>query len=208
MKIIECEQGTEEWFNARKGIPSASCFNEIITPTTMKPSKSQTKYINALIAESIQDEHGGEGVSTAAMEYGLRVEAEARDFYTLQTGLEVTQVGFCLHDNGRFGGSPDGLVECPTPPGPGGLELKCPLPKTHIGYLRAGMLPTEYRCQVHGLMLVTGRTWWDFMSYAKGLPSFLIRVTPDDFTWALNEEIINFCNKYEQEKAKILGAQL
>lgn len=41
------------------------------------------------------------------------------------------------------------------------------------------MLPSEYKAQVYGQLLVTGREWSDFVSYWPGLPMLRIRVTRD-----------------------------
>jgi len=79
---------------------------------------------------------GIEAYTSRAMQDGIDMEPEARACYSFLAGGEVKQVGFCLSDDGRFGCSPDGLVG-----DDGGLELKCPLPKTHIKYLVEGELP-------------------------------------------------------------------
>ena len=47
MIIVDCEQGTEEWFQARMGVPSASNFSRICT-TTGKWSAQAESYINEL----------------------------------------------------------------------------------------------------------------------------------------------------------------
>ncbi len=80
------------------------------------------------------------------------MEAEAVAWYELQRDVTVQRVGFVLRDNEKVGASPDGLVG-----EDGGLELKCPLPKTQVARLLDGELPAEYRPQVHGALLVTGR---------------------------------------------------
>ena len=42
-------------------------------------------------------------------------------------------------------------------------------------------------------MWVTGRAWWDFLSYAPGLPPVLIRVEPDKkFQSALDDHMPTF----------------
>tara|TARA_R110000803_G_C11989495_1_gene321958 strand:- start:7573 stop:8250 length:678 start_codon:yes stop_codon:yes gene_type:complete len=195
MIVIECDQGTEEWFLARQGIPTASNFGKIITPSTGAASKSQLGYIAELIADTAMGgaPEGVEGYTSRAMQHGIETEPAARAAYSLIEGGEVKQVGFCVHDSGLFGGSPDGLVG-----DDGGLELKCPNGSTHVEYLMAGVLPIKYKCQVHGSLLVTGRKWWDFMSFSYGLPPFIIRVFPDDFTASLHRELLKFCGNYKK----------
>lgn len=200
MKIIECKQGSPEWWEARCGIPSASNFHRIITPKTWRPSAQADDYINELIADRLM---GGvpeeaEAFTTRAMQHGIETEAEARAWYAMEAAGKVRQVGLCIADDGHSACSPDALVG-----DDGGLELKCPLLKTHVGYLRAGILPAEYTAQVHGSLIVTGRKWWDFCSYSMGLPPFCIRVVPDNFTEALRDALEDFHPRYMEEWEKV-----
>lgn len=189
------------WFHARRGIPTCSRFDSIMTPVTAKPAKAQESLINELIAESIAPPDAGfikPQYISEDMEQGMKLEAEARCAYEMEHAPEpVSEVGFVLHDSGLFGGSPDALVG-----EAGGCEIKCPLLSTHIGYVRNGVLPDAYKCQVHGYLLVTGRKWWDFFSYARGTAPFHLRVTCDEFTDKLALELRIFCAHYNAERAK------
>ena len=200
MRIIECEQGSVDWWLARKGIPTASQFDRILTPKTGKYSASAEEYICELIADGMMGgpPQGIEGYTSKAMQDGIDTEPEARRWYAFERDAHVQQVGFCLTDDGRFGCSPDGLVG-----DDGGLELKCPMLKTHIKYLSAGTLPAEYKCQVHGSLIVTERAWWDFVSYAPNLPPLLVRVEPDTFTEQLRAAMETFWTQLEHAKALI-----
>ena len=201
MKTHAVAQRSEQWFNARRGLPTCSRFDSILTPKTAKPSSAQDSLIDDLIAESIQPPEAGlikPQFTTAEMEQGIVLEAEARCAYELEYATEqVSEVGFITHDSGLFGGSPDALVG-----ESGGVEIKCPLLSTHIGYVRAGELPPSYKCQVHGYLIVTGRNYWDFFSYARGTAPFHLRVTRDDFTAKLEAELHDFCARYNAERAK------
>lgn len=180
-------------------MPTCSRFDKILTPTKGEPAKAQETLINELIAESLCPPEQGEIRHVSPeMEYGMRLEAEARCWYELECATAlVREVGFVVHASGLFGGSPDALVG-----EDGGWEGKCPNAATHVGYYRAGVLPPDYRCQVHGSLIVTGRAWWDFTSYARGLPPFVIRVTRDDFTAKLEAELFAFCKRYNEARAK------
>lgn len=191
-------QRSEAWHEMRRGIPTGSRFDMILTPAKGEPSKSQDRLIDILIAESIlPPQEGVIQVTTAEMEYGMKLEAEARCFYEMEYAKEpVTETGFTLAACGLFGGSPDALVG-----DEGGVEIKCPAAVTHIGYYRAGVLPTEYKCQVHGYMIVTGRKWWSFLSYARHFPPFHLVVKRDDFTDKLEAELYRFAEKYNKARA-------
>lgn len=173
MKVLDAPQGTDQWLDDRAGILSASNFDKLIT-TKGEPSKQKEKYIFQLAAECLSGIKE-ESFQSAAMLKGIETEQEAVDFYELQNSVETKEVGFCLHDSGKFGASPDRLV------GEDGLlEIKCPLPSTQIGYLLNGGLDTDYFQQVQGQLLVSGRKWCDLISYSRGLKPVIIRVTRNE----------------------------
>ncbi len=183
MKIHDVEQGTEAWAKLRRGIPTASNADRLVTPAKGEPSKSMRDYAcECLAAEMLPIEYwyataDFQTFQSEAMAHGTNTEREARDYFALDTGLEVKQVGFITTDCGRAGCSPDGIVGSTAL-----LELKCPQPKTHVRYLLDRVLPADYKPQVHFSMVVTGFDVAYFMSYAPGLPPFLIRVSRDDYT--------------------------
>lgn len=109
---------------------------------------------------------------------GINAEADALDHFTQQTGLVVAEVGFCKSRAGAFGCSPDALI----PSENSGLEGKAPIPATHCKYLMAGVLPDEYRDQVHFSMAVTGADSWWFQSYCHGLPTLRLKIERDSYT--------------------------
>lgn len=200
MRVLNFPQRTQDWWDIRRGIPTASRFDAILTPRTAKPSASQESYICELMAElyAAQWPPAETPILSHAMAYGVENEPRARAWYSFATDNQVREVGFCLADDGSYGCSPDGLIG-----DDGCLELKCPQPQTHIRYLLDGGLPPEYRCQVHGQLIVTGCEWCDFVSFCDGLPPLKVRVTPDDFTKILEREIWIFCDKYNASKKKI-----
>ncbi len=199
MKTLDVEQRSQAWFEARRGMPTASRFDMILTPAKGEPSKSQDTLINQLISESILPPQEGELKYTSEeMIEGMRLEAEARCKYMLDYAKgDVKEVGFIIHESGLFGASPDGLTG-----EDGGLELKCPAGPTIVSYIRAGVLPPEYRCQVHGSMVVTGRKYWDFMAYHRSFPEFFLRVERDEFTDKLEAELFSFAKKYNEVRVK------
>lgn len=157
---LDCEQGSEEWLQARLGIPTATGFENIVTATGKK-SSAQIKYMAELIEESIiglQDE----SFKSQFMERGNQLEPLARSAYEFITGNAVTQVGgVYLDENKEVMVSPDGLI----PELKKGLEIKCPKMSTHIRYLLEGGVPSEYIIQVQANLWVTGYDTWDFVSY-------------------------------------------
>jgi len=194
MKFHDVQQGSEEWFLLRKGVPTASRFDMILTAKTLKPSTQQDALICNLIGEklSLIPPEGVENFTNRAMDWGRHCEEEARRWYCLERNVDVTNGGFCLTDDGRFGASPDSLIDSDG----GCLELKCPQANTQVKYLLTGTLPPEYAAQCHGHLIVTGRKYCDFLSYSPGLPPLLVRVVPDDFTKQLRIALEVFHEKY------------
>jgi putative phage-type endonuclease len=168
MIILTDEQGSPEWLASRLGRPSASNFGRLVTGSG-KPSSSAESYINEMIAERLTG-RSKPFYTNEHMERGNALEPEAREAYEFITDFEVVETGFILHDSEEFGCSPDGLVA-----NDGGLEVKCPSDSVHVSYLRAGKVPAKYYQQVQGCLWITGREWWDFMSYHPEMPHLLVR---------------------------------
>lgn len=197
MRILECEQCTQEWFKARAGMPTSSEFNKIIT-TKGKPSEQRQKYMYRLAGERL----GGiieEGYQSLSMIRGKEKEEEAKAFYEF-TRESIQAVGFCISDCGKFGASSDGLLN-----DKGVFELKCPEIHTHVGYLINGEeIPTEYFCQTQGELLVTGREYVEFMSYYPGLPPLIVREEPNEvFQKLLKRELELFTEELNELVKKI-----
>jgi hypothetical protein len=183
MQILEAEQGSQEWLDSRLGKPSASQFHKLIK-SNGRPSASADDYINALIIESISGMSAPVFV-TDWMIRGNELEPDARNLYTVITDNLVQEVGFILDNSGEFGCSPDGLIG-----EDGGIEIKCPAPGTHDKWSEKGVCPTKHYAQVQGCMWITGRDWWDFMSYHPEKEPFIVRVERDvEFIDKLAEQV-------------------
>ena len=110
MIVLDCEQGSQAWIDARLGIPTASEFSRIVTPTG-RASTAAEGYTAELLAEWALGypikEFGGDEWT----ERGKELEPDARAFYALDTNLDPQTVGFVYRDERKMvGGSPDALV--------------------------------------------------------------------------------------------------
>lgn len=172
----DIEQGTEEWLALRRGIVTASTVGQLITAKTLKPADND--YSRALTALLVSERITGWTESTwvnADMQRGIDDEPRARDLYS-ETYEPVTEVGFLVRDDWGFsiGFSPDGLV------GEDGLiECKSRKPRKHLQTILAGEVPPENIAQIQCGLLVSGRSWCDYLSFASGMPLWRKRVTPD-----------------------------
>jgi len=174
MIVEHFEQRSPEWYEARRGIPTASNFDKLIT-SRGQPSKQAEKYIYRLVSEKLSGIRE-EGFQNGAMLRGIEMENDARMFYEMLNDVETERVGICFHDESReCAASPDSLVGSD-----GILEIKCPIGSTHVTYLLNNKLPTDYYVQVQGQLYVTQRNWCDFMSYYPGMKPLIIRVKRDD----------------------------
>jgi len=193
MRIIDCEQGSDAWLSARLGVPSASQFSKIVTGKGGKSTQVEA-YINQLVAEELTGETTFVYVNEH-MKRGTELEPDARELYEALTGHTVQEVGFCLHDTVNAGCSPDGLVG-----DDGGLEIKCPAPATHVEWVKAGVMPSKHLQQIMGCLWVTGRSWWDFMSYHQTMKPLIVRVERDEeYIAALAEHVTNASLKIKQD---------
>ena len=172
MKIYNVQQRTEKWLAIKAGKFSASNFHRLITPTG-KPSSQAEKYIRSRAKEIITGEIEDSYIDDN-MRRGNLNEPKARELYEFVTGHKVRQVGF-IEINEFVGCSPDGLID-----EDGGLEIKCPKGTTQLDRLLDGYYPQEYLPQIQGCLYVTGRKWWDFISYYPKLPPILIRIERDE----------------------------
>lgn len=169
------EQRSPEWFALRIGKPTASEFHKIITPKTGQLSAQSTDYAHSILAELMLGKPL-ESPETEWMVRGQELEDNAVEAYEFEMAFETTLGGFITDDAATMGCSPDRLV------GDDGLvEMKCPAPNTHIGYLLdRTSLEMGKRVQVQGQLLVTGRKWCDLVAYHPELPLVVVRVKRDE----------------------------
>lgn len=181
LQVFDCEQGSQEWIDSRLGVITASeMHNVMASGRAGEPSKTRATYMRRLASEIISGDPCVVFEGNAYTKHGQETEPKARELYGIQTGLELAQVGFIRR--GRIGCSPDALVGelNPLTEKGGGAEIKCKRGDIHIEVLLTGEVPAEHVKQIQTSMYVTGRQWWDFVCYTKGLPIFIKRVERDD----------------------------
>ena len=188
--LADIEQGSAEWHEQRLGRLTMSRLKDAMTNGRGKDTIGETAYtyMYDLISEHLTGKADDHYVNDA-MRWGTDNEPQARAMYCLLRDARVAQVGFVLHSGDQpwckyVGGSPDGLVTAEDG-SLGGVEIKCPYTsRVHLRYLENGGVPKEYYWQVHGLMWLTKRDWWDFVSFdprmPQGLQLFVHRELTDD----------------------------
>lgn len=190
-------QGSEEWFALRRGRATASNFKKIITPAKGEYSKQASGYMRDLLVECFTPDYA-KFLGTFWTDRGTEMEPEARKAFEVHTGLTAEQVAFVTSERWQHvvGCSPDSLIKGASGAYVAGLEIKCPSPFTHAEYIEDGVLPDEYKAQVHGSMAVTGLPRWHFFSYFPGLQPFHLVVERDEYTAKLEASIDRFIIEY------------
>lgn len=169
VEIINCEQGTPEWHEARRGIVTASNFSKILAKGE---GKTRATYMRTLAGEIITGE-AHEGYKSAAMERGNLMEAEARRFYSLMNDCDPEQVGFIR--NGKTGYSPDSLIGAD-----GLLEIKTQQPDLLIETIERDTFPSVHMAQCQGGLWVAEREWIELVVYWPKMPPFTKRLYRDE----------------------------
>ena len=196
MRILDVQQGSPEWVAARLGLPTASCFDRILTPTTLKLAAGRRGYMHELLAEWMLGAQL-DAAETEWMSRGRDMEPDAVAWYEFHRGIDTTQVGFVLRDDGLVGASPDRLVGTD-----GGLEVKCRGPKAHIACLLGD--DPALTTQVQGNLWITERDWWDVLGFHDRLPPVLTRVGRDEkVIAALASAVDQFTDELAEAKRKI-----
>ncbi len=173
MIVHNCEQGSEEWFRVRAGMPTASEFATIMSKGKgSAPSKVRRTYMLKLAGELLTGEPM-QTFSNVHTERGKAMEGEARDTYAMIADVDPLPIGFI--SSGGKGCSPDSLV------GENGMvEIKTKLPHLQLDVLLSGELPEEHKAQCQGQLWVAEREWVDFVSYWPRLPLFVKRIHRDE----------------------------
>lgn len=201
MILLNVEQGSDEWLTARLGIPTASGNDRILTPKKLERASQAKGYRNQLLTEWLIGEPIDWGSSSACMERGKELEERARAHYEWVSDVDAMVVGFMLRDDRMYGASPDSLIGTD-----GGLEIKCPALHNHIGYMtEPSSLVEEYRGQVQGNLYVSGREWWDIMSYNPSLPEVVVRVERDEKYIHALDETLKWFTAWVREGREILA---
>jgi hypothetical protein len=198
------EQYSPEWWERRRGKPSASQFGRIITPATGKLSTQHEAYLCELICERLMGHvfvgTGGLGVPRAVsppMMHGRLVEDEAIARFIATTKKGGSKVGLVTTDDGKLVSSPDFVMLDHH----AALEVKCPMPPTMAEYILFGH-GKEYRPQVQGHLLVGEMRFAEihFYAYHPGTPAYHTVTTPDGvYMEAMYEALDLFCDTLDEK---------
>lgn len=203
MRVLDLQQGTEEWLQARQGVITGTKLKQVL-------GTASTTLLYEFIANALTPEIAL--VASEAMERGSELESDAVTLYEANNGKITDAVGFVLHDEYDWLGiSPDALVK----KGKkyiGAVEVKCPDTKTHIKYLEDDKIPAEYRAQVmHYFLVCDTIEWLDFVSYDPRIQTdaqlFVKRITREELADELEVamgKLLKFREKWKKLISKYI----
>lgn len=209
MRVFESSemvQGSPSWYLIRKGRPTGSEFGRIITPAKGELAEGRHAYAAELIASLLGWQSGFQG--TPDTQRGNTLEKEAIRWLGFQHNLKGREVGFCLSDCGRYGASPDFLLDDGRP-----VEVKAPdihtFIKWHRHWKKTGEIPLEHKAQCHGEMHVCQADECLFIAYPDhpALERLFITVKRDAFTEKLGQAVDKFCDELEEQRRDVLGEE-
>ncbi|MFT6836314.1 MAG: hypothetical protein ACJA0H_002363 [Francisellaceae bacterium] len=203
--VVDCNQGTNEWLDAKLGVLSASNMNIMFGDGVTKEKLIASK-VAEILTGKLDDRIRFSSKDTSA---GNDLEDDARVSYEELTGNEVKQIGFALLDQ-FVGVSPDGLVG-----DNGAIEIKCPNDANYINAVIGGKahISPLYMTQMQMQMYVLELEWCDYTLYNPNFETSLhiIRIERDNEAIELikkqieiiKKQIVNKINNFNQKTRKI-----
>ncbi len=163
MKILNVEQRSDEWFEARRGKISGTILGDVY-------SKKGGRKIGfyQIIAERL----GLDPDEENRMDRGLRLEDEAVELFQGKTGKKVESAGMCVSSfSDEIINSPDGLIKHKGKYTEA-LEVKCLSPARHLQAVIENKVPPEFESQLIQYFVVNDdlKTLY-FLFYDPRLPS-------------------------------------
>ena len=138
------KQQSDEWFEIRKNMLTASETLEYIRKTPSILRKKQNKETN--------------NFTSSATSWGNMFEPLAKQIYCEMTKIHLSDIGFVIDDELNFyGASPDGVT-------PNGtlVEFKCPISRPIV----KDIIPEKYMAQIQGQMAVCQLSECDYCEFS------------------------------------------
>lgn len=182
MIVHDIVQRSPEWHAVRCGRLCGSRAADMMATFKSGGEAAARRNLRVqLVLERITGRSQDRGFVNAAMQDGIDREPDALALYeATMTDRAVMPVGFVAHDSLLAGCSPDGVIG----DFEGLVEAKCPIPATHLDYLRTGVVPQDYLKQIVHNLWITGAQWCDWISFHPEFPEHLqlklVRVPRDE----------------------------
>lgn len=198
-------QGSGEWMKLRAGRPTASNFDQVMTPKMMKPSESRKKYGCRLIAERVMNWQADSLETIKHIADGKENEPLAVAKMELVYDISSELIGFVSTDDGRFGASPDRVAGVSPAKDRVSIvsEVKAPTVPIQMERLIFGD-NDAYRCQRQGQLWVAAADKAIFFSYNPRMPDYMIEDGRDEeFIGKLVDCLERFADELDEWERKV-----
>lgn len=163
--VIDVPQRSEAWFAARVGRVTSTGADPMLATISKGESAGRRNLRARLVLERLTGKPQESSFQSKAMEQGIDREADALALYEARY-RSVRTCGFLRHDTLMAGASLDGYVG----DFEGIVEVKSPIPATHLEYVKSGKIPLDYYRQITHQLWLTGARWADFVSFNPDFP--------------------------------------
>jgi predicted phage-related endonuclease len=203
--VIDCEQKSPEWYEARAGRLTGSVANEMLAKVKSGEAAGRRNLRAKLVLERVTGRTQEPSFLSADMQRGIEREPEASGEFEVVMGAIVQRCGFLSMDQ-DYGCSLDGYL--------GDFEelvsIKCPNDANHMAYLLGGKrIPKDYIDQCCHEMWITGAKRHHFMSYSPNFPqklrNFIVTIERAEFDLAgYEKEALRFMAEVRLETQELL----
>lgn len=196
--ILEGEQGTDAWRQAKAGRITGTRFASVMA------KKDTAAYQNLVVDLAWELVFGPDDPSShytsKFMEEGIEREPESIDWYKFETDRTCVQPMFVIDgEQDYIGCSPDLLVDDRWM-----AQIKNPGRRAHLQVMESRKLPSQYRWQVQGELMVCQRNGSDFVSYIPQLAGVIV---PVELSLSDHDALRNECAAL-YEKARQLESKI
>lgn len=205
--FYDVEQNTDEWFNLRLGVPTASNFSKLMANVIKKDGvnvncafgEPAKEYAEVKAMEILRGVRHEPNITNKHIERGHEEEPVARAMYEETTFSTVTNGGIWVSDGS--GASSDGLVD-----DDGMVEIKSVIQKNQWKRIKLGGADPAYKWQYQGNLWKYERKWCDFVQICTEFPEghqlYIFRVERDEEMIELLKQRVKLFNKLVDSNIK------
>lgn len=186
--VHHVDQRSPEWAALRLGRLTASRAADMCATIKSGEAAARRNLRVQLVLERLTGRPHERAYQSGPMQDGIEREPAAVAYYEAVTGTLLQPVGFIAHNELMAGCSPDSVVN----DFEGVVQIKCPIPATHLDYIKTGRVPTDYLWQITQELWLTEADWCDWLSFQPDFPEAmrakLVRVYRKDIDIAAYDQ--------------------